>query len=241
MRQRPVCLITAGPTVEDLDPVRFLSNRASGKLGFATAAAALSAGHRVILIHGPVSARLIGRLHTRRSAARRLTRLAVRSAQQMGQAVLANVSRADVVIMNAAVADFTPCRVADVKIKKAFGTCVLRLRRTVDILAGLGRLKRACLKRLVLFGFALETGQGQTAAARLSCRLAEAQRKMDAKNLDAIVLDTPEAMGAEKATFRILRRRACGREGVEVVRAGKYIFAKRLVRLGEELLPPRLP
>jgi phosphopantothenoylcysteine decarboxylase/phosphopantothenate--cysteine ligase len=280
--KRPLTfLVTAGPTVEDLDPVRFISNRASGRLGFEVARAARAAGHRVTLIHGPVSAALVRALesHCRlpiadcrlalarsrasscfravqsaienlRSKITRpgatvhrqlsslagrggtLTRVPVRSAAQLHRAVLRALSPAtDVVVMTAAVADFAPARVSARKLKKARHGVTLRLKPTVDILARLGRIKRARRPGLVLIGFALETGAGRTPAARARARLAEARRKLVSKNLDAIVLDTPEAMGAERGEFQILR---AGEDRPERIVAAKRAFAVRLVKLAEE-------
>ncbi|MCY3022486.1 MAG: phosphopantothenoylcysteine decarboxylase [Planctomycetota bacterium] len=127
-------LITAGPTVEDIDPVRFISNRASGRLGVEIVRAALRRGHRVVFIHGPLSE------NVRRTipSSRRLTEVPVRSAEDMHRAVMRHAPAAGVVIMNAAVADYTPVRTAPAKIKKSRRELTLRLRPTVDILKKLG-------------------------------------------------------------------------------------------------------
>ncbi|MBI3830248.1 MAG: hypothetical protein HY291_12070 [Planctomycetes bacterium] len=229
MRARPLTLlITAGPTVEDLDPVRFISNRATGKLGFAAARAAFAAGCRVILVHGPVADELVRSLP--RSNA--LRRVPVRSCAEMHRAVLAALPKTDVVVMSAAVADFTPAKVSAVKIKKARAGLLIRLKPTVDILKHLGALKRKRRKPLALIGFALETGAGRSAAQKLRARFAEARRKLESKNLDAIVLDTPAAMGAERAVFHVLR---AGSKKTETLRASKEDMARRLVRLSFEL------
>lgn len=223
-------LITAGPTAEDLDPVRFLTNRATGRLGFETSRAALSAGHRAVLVHGPVEQALIDALPRNG----RLKRVPVRSAAQMHAAVQAAARRAAVVVMTAAVADFTPAKTSATKLKKAKSGLTLKLKPTVDILAALGKAKRAGRLRAALIGFALESGSGR-GAQRMRTRLSEARRKLATKHLDAIVLDTPAAMGADRAVFRVLHARD-GR--VEVVRASKKAFAKRLVKLGEALKGP---
>lgn len=223
-------LITAGPTVEDLDPVRFISNRATGRLGFAVARAALAAGHRTLLVHGPVAEALIADLDRVRSS--RLTRLPVRSASQMCRAVLRLLPRAGVVVMSAAVADFTPARVSRSKLKKRKAGLTLQLKPTLDILAQLGRIKRARRTDLVLIGFALETGVGRKESQRQRTRLAEAHRKLAAKNLDAIVLDTPAAMGAERAAFQVL---SAGQLKARSIHARKDAFARYLVKLGEAL------
>jgi len=224
-------LVTAGPTVEDLDPVRFISNRATGKLGFAVAEQGVRAGHRVILIHGPVAAELVRRL----PHAPGLTRVPVRSCAEMHRAVLKALPRADAVVMTAAVADFTPARVAKAKLKKARAGCTIRLKPTVDILQDLGQRKRTRHRPLALIGFALETGQGRTAAARRRTRYAEARRKLAAKNLDAIVLDTPAAMGADRGIFHVLRT---GSSSPQTLRASKVELARMLVRLAEVGLRP---
>jgi phosphopantothenoylcysteine decarboxylase/phosphopantothenate--cysteine ligase len=210
--------------------VRFISNRASGMLGFEVARAALAAGHRVILIHGPVADTLVRGLS--RAPRRRLVRIPVRSTRDMHRAVLSALPRANVVVMAAAVADFTPARRASAKIKKTRAGLTLRLKPTVDILARLGRIKRRSRRDLVLIGFALETGTGRTAAARAQSRLREARRKLAEKNLDAIVLNTPQAMGAASSTFLILTGGAQPPQGL---RGAKHRLASRLVKLGEGL------
>jgi phosphopantothenoylcysteine decarboxylase/phosphopantothenate--cysteine ligase len=225
-------LITAGPTVEDIDPVRFLSNRATGKLGFAAARAALAAGHRVTLVHGPVADGLIRGLAGARGPRRRLSRVAVRSCAQMHRAVTAAVADVDVVLMTAAVADFAPSGYSATKLKKSGAARVLRLKPTTDILAALGRHKEKHRPGLVLIGFALETGSGPR-RSRLRSRLAEARRKLEAKNLDAIVLDSPSEMGADEGVFRILRR---GVRRAQVLRVSKRRMGGHLVELAETLL-----
>ncbi|HEY3322699.1 MAG TPA: phosphopantothenoylcysteine decarboxylase [Planctomycetota bacterium] len=214
-------LITAGPTIEDIDPVRFISNRATGKLGVEIARAAVQRRHNVMLVHGPLSESVLQSL----PRSPRFKAFAVRSAAQMHAAVMKRVARADVVIMNAAVADFTPAQTAQTKVKKTGASLSLRLKPTLDILKALGQLKQAqgakarlssrqrdgantsvAPRALTLIGFALETGEGKTAAQRRRAQLAEATRKLNAKNLDAIVLDTPHAMGAQSADFTIVYR-----------------------------------
>lgn len=236
-KQKLTFLITAGPTVEDIDPVRFISNRATGRLGVAMADAALRAGHHVQFIHGPLSDSVLRNI----PRSRRLRAVAVRSAGQMHRAVMQSVRRADVVIMNAAVADYTPVRVSEAKLKKSGRVLVLRLKPTVDILRELGRravfspLKRGRQRgggRFVLIGFALESGTGKTARERRLSRMREARRKLQKKNLDAIVLDTPHAMGAERADFTVLERAGASWhfEGLSKARLAAF-----LVGLGEKL------
>ncbi len=161
-------LVTAGPTYEAIDPVRFIGNRSSGKMGFAIANAAAQRGAEVTLVAGPV------RLET----PRKVTRIDVESAKEMYDAVRAHAKRKDVVIMAAAVADFTPASPAGQKIKKKTPGSVpeIALKTTPDILAALGSGKSGS----ILVGFALETENG----------LENAKTKLRQKNLDLIVLNT---------------------------------------------------
>ncbi|MUG03693.1 hypothetical protein ECC01_22240, partial [Bacillus tequilensis] len=139
-------LVTAGPTYEDIDPVRFVGNRSSGRMGFAVAAAARAAGARVTLVAGPVALHAPGGVE----------RIDVRSAAQMHEAVMAALP-ADVYVGAAAVADFTPAAVSGRKIKKGPGDegLVLELVRTRDILAAVAGHPR---RPPVVVGFAAETG-----------------------------------------------------------------------------------
>jgi phosphopantothenoylcysteine decarboxylase/phosphopantothenate--cysteine ligase len=141
-------LVTAGPTFEDLDPVRFIGNRSSGRMGYAVAAEAARRGATVTLISGPT------RFDT--PAVKEVVR--VRSAAEMHAAVLHHATQADVVVMAAAVADYTPERVAAQKIVKKEGSVTMTLARTRDILADLGKLpSRVKEQRPLLVGFAAET------------------------------------------------------------------------------------
>ncbi len=139
-------LITAGPTVEDVDPVRFISNRSTGKMGTAIARMAARRGAEVILIHGPMSAPIppSGMVHP----------FAVRSARQMHDLVMKSLPDCDVAILSAAVADFEPLEFTEFKIKKGDSDIFdLKMRRTPDILASVGALP----KHPFLVGFAAET------------------------------------------------------------------------------------
>jgi len=158
-------LVTAGPTREPLDPVRFLSNRSSGKMGYALAGEALRRGARVILISGPTS------LYPPPGAELR----PVETAADMAREVKKNLSRADVLIMAAAVADFRPADRSEQKIKKKEAPPALRLVPTEDILASLGRPGGRAKK--VIVGFAAETANVT----------ANASRKLREKKLDLIV------------------------------------------------------
>jgi phosphopantothenoylcysteine decarboxylase / phosphopantothenate---cysteine ligase len=156
-------LVTAGPTQEPLDPVRYISNRSSGKMGYAVAEAAAARGARVILISGPVQL----------APPRGVEVIAVNTAQEMRDRVFENLEPAGIVIKAAAVADFHLSKVPDQKVKKTAARISLELDPTPDILAELGRKKGDRL----LIGFAAET---QNLAA-------ETRRKLEQKNCDMIV------------------------------------------------------
>lgn len=167
-------LITAGPTYEKIDPVRFVGNYSSGKMGFALAEACALQGAEVTLVSGPVM------LQTKHPAIRRID---VESAQEMYDAATIHFPEADITILSAAVADFTPETTADKKIKRKGDELVLNLRPTQDIAAALGTLKK---DNQLLVGFALETDN----------EMHNAQSKMERKNLDFIVLNSLQDKGA---------------------------------------------
>ena len=166
-------LLTAGPTCEAIDPVRFITNHSSGKMGYQTALAALRRGAKVTLVSGPVSlpcpegAKLVP----------------VTSAQEMLEAVLAHADSADIIIKTAAVADYTPADPADHKVKKKDGDLSLPLRRTTDILATLGGQKK---EGQVLVGFSMETED----------LLKNSTAKLEKKNADMIVANSLRTPGA---------------------------------------------
>lgn len=167
-------LITAGPTYEKIDPVRFIGNYSSGKMGFALAEECARRGATVELVAGPVS------LQTKHPSIRRIN---VESAQEMYEATTDRFADANAAILCAAVADFTPAHPADQKIKREKEDLQLTLRPTPDIAAALGKVKR---EGQVLVGFALETHNEQ----------ANAQGKLERKNLDLIVLNSLNDKGA---------------------------------------------
>jgi phosphopantothenoylcysteine decarboxylase/phosphopantothenate--cysteine ligase len=140
-------VVSAGPTFEDLDQVRFIGNRSSGRMGYAVASEAARRGARVVLVSGPTSLEVPAGVEVVR----------IRSAAEMHQAVLTTAADADVVVMAAAVADYTPASRADGKIEKQDGPLELRLVRTPDILLELGKA-RGSAARPVLIGFAAESG-----------------------------------------------------------------------------------
>lgn len=140
-------LVTAGPTFEDIDPVRFVGNRSSGRMGYALAAEALRRGAAVTLVSGP----------THLTAPNGAVVVAVRSAAEMHAAVMTRTDGQDAVIMAAAVADYTPAAPSAGKVKKAEGDLTITLNRTTDILGELGRLPSRAQGVPVLIGFAAET------------------------------------------------------------------------------------
>ena len=166
-------LVTAGPTYEAIDPVRFIGNHSSGKMGFAIADQFASLGADVTLITGP----------TAEKNHHAMKRIDVVSADDMLKACKAEFTTADITVMSAAVADYTPVQKADQKIKKASDEFSLQLKKTEDILATLGRLKTATQ---LLVGFALETQNEE----------AYAKSKLVKKNLDLIILNSLNDKGA---------------------------------------------
>ena len=204
-------IITAGPTFEDIDPVRFIGNRSSGKMGFAVAAAAAAQGAEVLLVAGPVS------LPTPPG----VRRLDVRSAAQMLETVLANLKGADVFIAAAAVADYRVRQFSTRKIKKTESDPQLDLERTVDILATVsGHPDRPAR----VLGFAAETE-----------RLAEyAMKKLHDKNLDAIAANdvSCEGVGFECDSNAMTVFTADAR--IDIAKASKAEVAKRLLDILRE-------
>ncbi len=166
-------VISAGPTYEAIDPVRFIGNRSSGKMGYALAKEAIEQGAKVHLISGP----------TAEHALQGIELTAVESASEMYQEVTKVAASADVIIMAAAVADYKPTEVSDTKIKKDSDAMAIQLSKTEDILLELGKNKP---KGQLLIGFALETDN----------ELEHAKGKLERKNLDMIVLNSLKDKGA---------------------------------------------
>ena len=166
-------LVTAGPTREPLDPVRYLSNRSSGKMGYALAEAAKLRGAEVTLVSGPTALPTPGSVEMVR----------VETASEMADAVLSHAASADYVFAAAAVSDYRPAEIADQKLKKTGDAPTLTLTQTTDILAELGRRKPAAQ---TLVGFAAETEH----------LLDHARRKLESKNLDWIVANDVTQEGA---------------------------------------------
>lgn len=166
-------LVTAGPTYEAIDPVRFIGNRSSGKMGVYLAEEFKNCGATVTLVLGPSSLEVVPGINLKR----------VKSAQQMYDACMENLADYDIVIMAAAVADYTPEEYASEKIKKQDDSFTLRMVKTPDILAEAGRRKRP---GQLLVGFALETND----------EIENAKKKLTAKNADFIVLNLLKEPGA---------------------------------------------
>jgi phosphopantothenoylcysteine decarboxylase / phosphopantothenate---cysteine ligase len=169
-------LVTAGPTFEDFDPVRYIGNRSSGRMGFAIAAEALRRGAAVTLVAGPTSI----------EPPRVDEIVKVRGAAEMGRAVLDRADRMDVVVMAAAVADYTPAERAAQKVHKTGDTLTLVLRKTRDILGELGRRRLEAGRGPLLVGFAAETEN----------LVAAAQAKREQKAVDLIVANDVSRAGA---------------------------------------------
>ena len=209
-------LVTAGPTFEDIDPVRFVGNRSSGRMGFAIAAEANRRGADVTLIAGPTSVDPPAVDHVTR----------VRSAADMHRAVMQDAASADVVIMAAAVADYAPGAAADHKISKSDAPMTLTLRRTPDILAELGE-RRAKLSavRPLLVGFAAETEDVVT----------KAREKRSRKHVDLIVANDVSKgdRGFEAATNAVT---IVGEREVEVPLQAKDRVAAAILDEIEQLL-----
>lgn len=168
-------LVTAGPTYQAIDPVRFIGNHSTGKIGYAIAEHLARQGAEVTLVSGPTSLAV--------PAVGKIQRVQVTSAQEMLEACTANFQDSDILVMSAAVADYTPIQVAEQKIKKSDSQLHIELEKTTDILATLGAQKKP--GQLVV-GFALETQN----------ELENAQGKLARKNLDFIVLNSMRDSGA---------------------------------------------
>ncbi len=166
-------LISAGPTFEAIDPVRFLGNRSTGKMGIAIANECVSRGAIVKLVLGPSSEKISGNINVTN----------VQSAAEMFEACVSQFDDCDIAIMSAAVADYTPLNVSKEKIKKSESVFSIELKRTEDILKKLGTIKR---KEQILVGFALETEN----------EIENALKKLEQKNADFIILNSMKDAGA---------------------------------------------
>ena len=201
-------LITAGPTIEPIDPVRFISNRSTGVMGFAIAEAAGKRGHKVILISGP----------TRLAPPRGVKFFPVETARQMQEQVLKNFPKAGVVIMAAAVSDYRPAVVAAQKIKKGPPAINLKLVKNPDILEALARQK----KDKIVVGFSLETENLYKGTLA----------KLKKKNLDLIVANQltkrQDIFGNKKMNVLILDKKGNKKQlwNVEKTKVAKEIILR---------------
>lgn len=202
-------LVTAGPTREFFDTVRFISNPSSGKMGYALARAARRRGHRVVLVSGPVALK----------PPKDVEVVNVISAAEMSRACKKAFEDCDAVIMTAAVCDYRPEYRLDHKLKKQPKLRAIKLLPTEDILAGMGARKAD----RVLIGFAMEDHSARR----------NAESKLRRKNLDAILLNGPENIGGDQARMELL---LAGEEWQTWPPAGKNAVATKTVRLAERLV-----
>ena len=200
-------LVTAGPTYEAIDPVRFIGNHSSGKMGYAIAEELNKRGAEVTLISGPVSLQL---------KSREIHLIEVEKAEEMYQAVMLH-SDYDIAVLAAAVADYTPIDVAGEKIKKENGVLDLKLQKTKDILHSLGMIKK---DKQILVGFALETNN----------EIGNARKKLHEKNADMIVLNSlkDEGAGFKKSTNKVTLFKKNGEENKFEIKS-KELVARDIV------------
>jgi phosphopantothenoylcysteine decarboxylase/phosphopantothenate--cysteine ligase len=202
-------LITAGPTREPIDPVRYVSNRSSGKMGYAIAEAALVEGHDVTLISGPVNV----------DAPQNAKLISVSTSGEMFEAVHRHADTCDICVLCAAVADYKPVEVSSTKIKKRSEKFLLELVPTRDILDSLGQRQD---RQFVLVGFAAETDHVEE----------NALKKLRTKNCDIIVAndvsDPDLGMESEENEVTILFRNG---EKKKISRAPKKIIARELIKI----------
>ncbi len=198
-------LITAGGTREYIDPVRFIGNASSGRMGYALARTAVGAGHKVILVTA----------HAAELVPKGVKIVRVETAGQMFEAVKGHFEKCDCLIMAAAVADYTVALPARSKIKKSAKGLTIKLKPTVDILKWAGEHKK---KEQIVVGFALEDK-----AIR-----ARARKKLVGKKLDMIIANSPAAIGSNKASVQI---KMPGCEWLELFEATKITIAKKIIFL----------
>ncbi|HAL45761.1 MAG TPA: phosphopantothenate--cysteine ligase [Phycisphaerales bacterium] len=201
-------LITAGGTREYIDPVRFITNASSGKMGFALASAALKVGHKVTLI---TTVKNIEQ-KTQNSEVKEVY---VETAGEMFEAVKKYFPKCDCLIMAAAVSDYTPVKVSKIKIKKSKSDLVIKLKPTTDILKWAGEHKK---KNQTVVGFALEDRN----------LLKNAEKKLQSKNLDMVIANEPSAIGSEKSIIHVKRKNS---DWQKFPKADKSFLAKRIVNL----------
>ncbi len=210
-------LITAGGTREAIDPVRFISNASSGKMGYALARVALERGHNVTLITAPT--------HLEPPARARV--VSVVSAQDMFEAVQLEISGCDCLIMAAAVSDYTVAHPSTSKLKKTEATLTLQLEPTQDILQWIAANRSLITdhRSPTIVGFALEDRDIRAAA----------EKKLKDKKLDMIVANRPDAIGGDRSALEI---KIPGREWIGYGSATKSTQARRLLKLIETFVAP---
>lgn len=196
-------LVSAGPTYEDIDPVRFIGNRSSGKMGYAIAKAAFLRGAEVTLISGPSSQNIYPEIKT----------INVRSASELDKAIKKEIDKNDLLVMSAAVSDFRPSKTSANKIKKGKESIELKLEMNTDILSSI------ISKKTKVVGFALETQNEVT----------NAKKKLREKNLDMIVLNSPgKNSGFEVDTNKVTIIKQNGRQ-VKLPLLSKFQVANRIL------------
>lgn len=203
-------LVSAGPTYEDIDPVRFIGNRSSGKMGYAIAKASYLRGANVTLISGPSS----------QSIYPEIKKINVRSASEMERAVKKEIAQNDLLIMSAAVSDFRPAKIASNKIKKDKSTLDLKLELNSDILSAINS------KKTKVIGFALETQN----------ELTNAKKKLKDKKLDMIVLNSPDKeSGFEVDTNKVTIIKKDGKS-IKLPLLSKFQVANRILNELKDIL-----
>ena len=201
-------LITAGGTREYIDPVRFISNASSGRMGYELAKAALKAGHKVTLITTVKNPQF-------KIQNSKFKIAEVETAEQMFKAVKKYFRRCSCLIMAAAVSDYRPAKVSKHKIKKSSKDLIIKLKPTIDILKWAGKNKK---KGQRVIGFALEDRNLRKGA----------EKKMKEKNLDMIIANTPSSIGAEDIAIQVKRKAG---KWLGLPKAGKSVIAKKIISL----------
>jgi phosphopantothenoylcysteine synthetase/decarboxylase len=202
-------LITAGGTREYIDPVRFITNASSGKMGYALAQAAVNAGHKVTLITAPTNLKVPEGIKV----------VNVETAAQMFEAVKTRLPNVDCLIMAAAVADYTPLYPTKSKMKKTGKIKTIKLKPTEDILKWAGKNKK---EGQLIVGFALEDKEVRE----------RAEKKMKNKHLDMIVANTPDAIAADRSTVHIKTPHS---DWKTLEHADKAAVAKEIIAFSEAL------
>ena len=210
-------LVSAGPTQEPLDPVRFITNPSTGRMGFALASSAKRRGGEVILVSGPTNLPPPAFLRKQEGGVKFIP---VRTALQMRKAIFRNLKGVDVLIMAAAVSDYRPKKVSKRKIKKRRGAFLLKLEPTPDILYEVGRRKEG----RILVGFSIETED----------LVKNAKAKLRKKNLDLIVANDPNGFGSPTNVVKIIDRAG---KVESLPRMSKEKIAERVLDRVKEIMP----